>query len=87
MSASIICLALRRSRRRLGPAPKGTKSQARILFRCLTTAALDSWASYLAKVAPSIAALADGAVNLGRVQAARGIRTIMGRRLPDGGGR
>lgn len=82
----LVDLALRRARRR-GPLPKGTRREALILWSLLVNASLETWSNFLARVAPSPAALADGAVALARFQAERGIRTIVGRSLPGGGGR
>lgn len=53
----------------------------------MTTRTRVSEAPFLALNVPSMSLVAEGAVALAREQAARGIRTVVGRTLAGGGGR
>ena len=87
MSSTILDLAIRRSRRRHGPLPAGTRPAAEALWKHLTTGSVAVCAPMAMMRVPSMDRVADGAVALARLQAERGIRTIAGRTLAGGGGR
>lgn len=88
MSSSLLDMALRRSRTADGPPPAGTRDQALVLWRHMTigTRACVSPCTMLPKP-PTAHDVADGVVELARLQAERGIRTIAGRTLTGRGGR